>query len=241
MTCEELRDLLPGYVLDALEPAEVAAVEAHLRDCREHDDEVVELRATGFALALLDEAREPTLRARVMAATASATAPAAAAPAAAPPPPVWSTADGLLPSRRAPRRPQWWALGAAAALALAVFGAGLFAGTRSATAPEPAQRLSYAVRGDSGASVHLVTVEGSARVTVTMAGAPRLPADRSYQLWAIRDGQWISVGACNTDASGWWKGDFPFALRRDEEIALTIEPAGGSARPSTAPLLRAKF
>ena len=235
MTCEELRDLLPGYALDALEPVEVAAVEAHLRDCREHDDEVVGLRATGLALSLLDEAREPALRARVMAAAVPAAIRASLPASPASP----ATADGLPPSRRAPRRPRWWALGAAAALALAVVGAGLVAGARRAPAPAP--RLSYAVRGDSGASVQLVALEGSGRVTVTMDGAPPLPADRNYQLWAIRDGRWISVGACNTDASGWWKGDFPFALRRDEEIALTIEPAGGSARPSTPPLLRTKF
>ena len=75
MTCDEMRELLPGYALDALDLAETTDIELHLRDCREHDDELVGLRATGFALSLLDEEREPSaiLRGRVLAVAARST------------------------------------------------------------------------------------------------------------------------------------------------------------------------
>ena len=53
MTCEEIQDLLPGYVLDALDAHEMEQVDAHLSTCRDHDEELVDLRATGMALALL--------------------------------------------------------------------------------------------------------------------------------------------------------------------------------------------
>ena len=48
-----MRELLPGYALDALDLAETTDIELHLRDCRNHDDELVGLRATGFALNIL--------------------------------------------------------------------------------------------------------------------------------------------------------------------------------------------
>ena len=56
MTCEEIQDLLPGYVLDALDAHEMEQVDAHLATCREHDEDLVDLRATGMAFALLDDA-----------------------------------------------------------------------------------------------------------------------------------------------------------------------------------------
>ena len=50
MNCEQARELRPAYALGALEPDETRDVEAHLRAGHEHDEELVELRATVFAL-----------------------------------------------------------------------------------------------------------------------------------------------------------------------------------------------
>ena len=68
MTCDEVRELLPAYALDLLEGGELEAVEAHLHAGREHDEELVELRATSFALDRLGEEEaiySPELRERV--------------------------------------------------------------------------------------------------------------------------------------------------------------------------------
>ena len=46
MNCEQARELLPAYLLGALDVDETREVEAHLRAGHEHDDELVELRAT---------------------------------------------------------------------------------------------------------------------------------------------------------------------------------------------------
>ena len=68
MTCAEILDLLPGYILDALDDHEMDEVDAHLAGCREHDDELVDLRTTGMALALLDDdAPSAQLRNRIRA------------------------------------------------------------------------------------------------------------------------------------------------------------------------------
>ena len=50
MNCEDIRELLPAYVLGALEHEEHDMVEDHLRLGREHDQELAELRATVFAM-----------------------------------------------------------------------------------------------------------------------------------------------------------------------------------------------
>src|SRR4249919_1414644 len=50
MNCYEVSELLPAYVLGALEPDEVKLIEVHLDQGQEHDEELVELRATVFAL-----------------------------------------------------------------------------------------------------------------------------------------------------------------------------------------------
>jgi len=258
MTCDEVQELLPGYVLNALDRLEADEVAAHLVSCREHDEDLVDLRATGMALALLDDAvPSPQLRDRVRAVPG--------------PMPLYAfpddddmldadldELDGVEDNRHdderdgrdapaAPRRllpwgvDRWWSLGAVAAIALVMFGAGWFAGVRSAPEAQQAVRYSYEMRSPAGQLVRFAGIEGTDRVTVTMDGIETLPEGRQYQVWAIRDGKWISVGHCNTNARGWWRGDFEFTLNRGEEVALTVEPTGGSPKPTAPALLRTKL
>lgn len=217
MSCEELRDQLAAYAAGALEADETAAVESHLRRCREHDEELVELRATALALATLvvDVGPSPALAGRIDRLTEQA-------------PPV---AGG--------GRWRRWLLPAAAVLLLAVFAGGWLAGAMSGDTG--AERYSYALRGPGETVVRFSGRLGQAPMTVSMAGIPRLPPERSYQLWAIQDGEWLSVGTYNTNAQGEWRGAFEFALEGDDEIAITVEPAGGSERPSSEPVFRSGF
>ncbi|MEI7926404.1 MAG: anti-sigma factor, partial [Chloroflexota bacterium] len=134
-----------------------------------------------------------------------------------------------------------WMMGMAAAVALVMFGAGWYTGTRTAPAAQPPVRYSYEARTPTGSLVKFAGIEGSERVTVTMDGLQAQPEGRQYQVWAIRDGKWVSLGSCNTNAKGWWKGDFEFTLKSGEEVALTVEPAGGSPKPSTPAIIRTKL
>ena len=43
LSCEEVRDLAAGFVLDALEPDEMDAVRAHLAECADPHPEIAEL------------------------------------------------------------------------------------------------------------------------------------------------------------------------------------------------------
>jgi anti-sigma-K factor RskA len=206
MNCEEVRELLPAYVLGALDADELEVVEAHLREGREHDEELVELRATVFALDSLGD--EPGL-----------------APAR----------PRLESSLAARTRPALWQVGAAAVLLLAVFGAGWLAADLVATGSS--EEVSIFLQGSEGQIVDFQWSDAADSVTVTMAGFERLTDGRAYQLWAIRDGAWLRIGVCNMDDQGGWKGDFDFTIRSGEQVALTIEPEGGSTVPTSPPIL----
>ena len=101
----------------------------------------------------------------------------------------------------------------------------------------PAGNVSVVIQGQRGEMVGLNGLESEASVSVVMQGLERLPQDRLYQIWAVRDGAWLKVGACNTDSQGWWEGNFPFKVRSGDRIALTIEPVGGGSSPTSAPIL----
>ena len=213
MNCDEVRELLPAYVLGALDPEDLEAVEEHLRAGNEHDEELVELRATVFALdrfaeepdASLEEARPQGLRV-------------------------------ARPSRFS--RPAFWQMAVAAAVLIAVFGAGWLA---NGLVGGDKQDVSILVQAPDGSYVVLESADSSDSVTVTMEGFARLPEGQAYQVWAIREGRWLRIGVCNTDEEGWWKGDFAFSVHPGEEIALTVEPTGGSDKPTTEPLLQSSF
>lgn len=230
MTCDETRELLPAYALALLDGEEEQAVEAHLDECPEHEAELLELRATTFALDLLreDEPAPARLRQRVRAVTGASGAPAG------------TTAPRALPSK--PSRRPWWLAAAAVVTLIAVFAGGWAA--RSAlddggAAPAASEvRYAYALQGANGEFVSFTGVEGSDKVTVKMAGLDRLPGDQRYRLWAIRDGRWERIGQCNTNAQGGWVGDFAFALRAGEELAVTIEATSADPQPPAAPILR---
>jgi len=260
MNCAEVEELLSGYVLDALEPHEMDDIDEHLATCREHDDEIVDLRATGMALALLEESQPSAhLRDRVRAVTGPVPVPLPLRGAESADPDPFDLDAGLdgglddgldarlgaiapPPAvRRMNRGGAWWFMGAAAAIALVMFAAGWYTGMQTTPNPTALIRYSYEMRGPQGEIVRFAGIEGSERVTVTMDGLQAQPDGHQYQVWAIRDGKWISLGHCNTNTRGWWKGDFEFTLRSGEEVAVTIEPTGGSPKPSAPAILRTKF
>ncbi len=133
MTCDEARDLAPGFVLGALGSDEASAVRAHLATCEQSHAEFAELGGVVSYLAdSLDPVEPPAgLRARLLAAAAaerpgmgqgSAEAPVAAV-AAAPLIPFPTAVDR---KQRVATRAQTrgsWLLRIAAVLAIAVLGA----------------------------------------------------------------------------------------------------------------------
>jgi anti-sigma-K factor RskA len=219
MNCEKVRELLPAYVMSALDRDELNEVEAHLSAGHEHDDELVDLRATVFALDRhadvrgleRSEAVERPQELREVAPTRR------------------TGLLGWIMSGPVPR------MAVAVAVVLAVFVSGWVAS--GVTQNESRQEVSLVIQGPAGEAVALNGASSENRVVVTMSGFEALPSDRVYQMWAIRDGQWIPMGVCRPSSEGGWQGEFAFGVRADERIALTVEPAGGSVTPTSDPVL----
>ena len=138
LTCGEVQDLAPGFVLGALERDEMAAVRQHLAACPEAHAEILELGSVVPALFESVEIVEPPagLRGRIVDAARAAgparagAVPTIAEPSRGAPPTGVATPRGTVrgPARRprwfggASLRPAWMAVGLAAVLAAVVLG-----------------------------------------------------------------------------------------------------------------------
>lgn len=75
---------------------------------------------------------------------------------------------------------------------------------------------------------------------LTLSYLPPAPAGRTYQVWALFDGAWTSLGSAKQDASGGARliliAEGPALARPPEAVQVTLEPAGGSSIP-TGPLV----
>jgi anti-sigma-K factor RskA len=102
---------------------------------------------------------------------------------------------------------------------------------------------------EPGASVITLTGEGEARavvhvledgiITIEAAGLQALSADETYQVWAVTDEGPASLGLLGSAPDGEALGAMRGELGGVEALAVTIEPAGGSAQPTSAPVLEA--
>jgi len=242
-TGDSLRDLAPGYAVGALTPEERRAFEAALAGSTELQREVAELRELSALLAL-PEARTPEaeLKQRLLQRIReqkSATLPQAAAE---------------------PRRsllPLALGLGLAASLLLAT---GLFLRTRSLAQTladreqrlaqrettlnallEPAVQLTtLTATGEAPPVVQVFWNRAAHSLVLHTFRLKPVPGDRVYQLWLMRkNGNPIPSTLFNTEPTGHQLVE-GVSVPADEEIsgfALTVEPAGGSPQPTTAPIV----
>lgn len=219
MNCSDVDELLAAYALDAVDDDERAAIEAHLAGCVRHNGGP-ELIATAAGFAMLAEEREPSAHLEERLLASAGTSAAAREPRRA----------------RVDLRDRRWPAAVAAAVIFAAvgFGAGVLL-----TSGGGEQSVVQVVQSE-GAWMRAEAVEGQSTVRVVLAGLPPLPEEERYQVWAVRDARWLTVGICNTDTEGWWDGHFDFAMEAEDALAVTIEPAEGSERPSGELVLQAQ-
>jgi anti-sigma-K factor RskA len=242
MNCEEVREAAGAYALRALPPEEMREVEAHLRECNLHE-EFASLRATVSLLAFTAEERDPpaVLQSRIMAAVLAGDGASRAAPAPVPFP---------MP-RREPRgiRPSW-----ALAAALALLAIGLLAwnitllraddgAPRQVFVPQP-----VTVTGVPTSALVGRVIDGPAAGTVLryiaheqvsvleVIGLGQLEAGRIYQIWTLSGKDVTGVGLFTVAPDGTARVAFTSPLFDGDTVAVTEEPAGGSAAPTSEPL-----
>jgi anti-sigma-K factor RskA len=219
----DLHVLTGGYALDALSQHEQENFERHLAHCGSCATEVRGLRETAARLALAKALRPPPqMQARVMAATYRTRQL----------PPLPAT-------ERARRAPRLLVAAAAASVAAALtFGVTQVLthhpspGAKGVSAVEQAPDARVqTVRTSVGGTVTLISSLRLRDAVVTAAGLPPAAAGRVYQLWVIGPGGARPAGfvtAGSVLAAGIAPGD---------RIGITVEPAGGTSRPTTKPVV----
>ncbi|MFC9588971.1 anti-sigma factor [Streptomyces sp. NPDC056944] len=233
--------LAAAYALGALDAGERAEFEDHLRTCEACRQETAEFEATAARLAAA-VAQVPPASAKVpvMAAIDGVRQlpPRLPAPASAP-------AFGGLLRRRA------LSLALAAGVAAGAFGGVTVWQTQhaqdleqqarqvqrqldavSAVLASPDARTVHG-RATNGALTSVVSSERQNAAVFTAAHLPEPGTGKTYQLWLDRDGTMLPAGLIDHDGTVVLAGDPAEA----SAVGLTLEPAGGSARPTSAPLL----
>lgn len=222
-----------------------------------------ELKAALFA-ALQTTPQLPPLT-EPAAAPAEAAAPASPAPVSpapaspapvspAPASPVEATPEALTPAERKAQR-RWFsrpaviAASAAAAVVLFFGGAivgGSLAGNDSTTqqqasalaainAAPDAQRATSAVAGGGTATLVWSATLGTSAIIAS--DLPSLPKDKTYELWYIRGGEATPAGTMNAAETGsTWKV-LAGTMKAGDTVGVTVEPSGGSSRPTTDPIV----
>jgi anti-sigma-K factor RskA len=233
----DVHTLIGAYALDAVDEADREAFERHAAACESCREEVGGLRRTAVRLGdAAAAAPSPSLRDRVLAEVRAT-------------PQVRDGGNARPHSEDASNaRSQVW-LVAAAVLAVLALGAGALAWTqyRAADAARTEAARINAVVTNPGARLVQQKVPGGGTATMVLAddravlagaGMPALPSDHTYQLWRIRGPQITSagLGPAGSEGAGQWSrlvGD----VQPGDVLAVSVEPAGGSAQPTTAPLV----
>jgi len=221
MNCNEVRELLAAYALDAVSESERAAVREHLTGCALHP-ELTELRATVEALAgIADEVDAPAnLRARVLALATGV--PDARAPAPVP-----------LETRRRRLALGPWAL--AAVIAALALGLAWWDSTREDGPRALVTRTATAIAGP--ALGRLTYDEESRELAFEVESLPPPAPGMTYQLWVVRGSTPVSLGTFSPGADGHGELTVEAVLGTGETLAVTVEPAGGSPAPTSQPFL----
>ncbi len=231
----DLHLLTGAYATGALTNEEHDAFVAHLGSCANCRDEVAELVATATLLGIAAAERPPAgFRERLMAEVAQTRQL----------PPLVSTLAEARARKGSSRRSRWTMSAAASAVVVAVgLGAwGLTSGDSGLSVDEITAVQTAAdaetFNAANGAVKAVLTVSRSTGDMVFMAhGLPDAGAKRTYQVWLLGPGSAVtsmgtfdSDGKANTTRLFNGPGDA-------SALAVTEEPAGGSTRPTTKPVL----
>jgi anti-sigma-K factor RskA len=215
---EAMLDLVAAYAVGAVDAStgECAAIRQHIAECAICREEFKVARSASAAIGLSAAQTPPSqLRTRVL---------------------------GSLPSKVVPisrsRRSSWYI--PAAAAAVIVIAAGVWWSKNHA--PQPSWAAACVPHAAGCHASGVITAAGRDRMHMQINGLAALPAGKQYQAWVIPPGGVPkSEPVFSPDASGSGSVDIPSAPIKGAVVAVTVEPAGGSQRPTSKPFLVAKI
>lgn len=238
----ETEELLGAYALDAVEPGEAAAVEAHLEHCARCRDEVASHREVAAFLAYVGAKAPDGVWKKI-------------ADSLEEPPPELRLARVVplssAPSRRLlPARPVA-ALAASAAVVIGLLGfqvqrqdgridrllpaveaRGLDEAVAAALFDSGSRRVELA--SDNGDLFANAVVKPDGRGYLVRHNLPELPDEQTYQLWGLVGDRTVSLGVLGTDPDV-----SAFSASADVSVlAVTAERAGGVATTTKQPVVR---
>ena len=217
---EHVDELIAGHALRALSSEDEERVVVHLAECERCRLKLRETEAVTASLAygVPQVAPPPELRSRVLAIAE----PVVAAPAAE------------APARARPRRGWWPRVAVVAVPAMALALVGMLAWNISLRNDVSANRDDLA----TGAAVTLPGVgnvvaqtDGNATLFANLGQAPD---GKTYEAWVIRGSVALPAGVFK--GGGTVELHLTQPAKPGDKIAVTIEPAGGSPKPTTTPI-----
>ena len=240
MDHERFEELKDAYVLGALPDGERREFEEYLSSHPERQAEIDELGAVAGLLALSPEEHEPPpeLRRRIMDA-------------------VGAEAADLHEDRRSVLA---WieehlsvrniALGAATLLVVGLFSWSMFLRGEVQDLRDRVQALQNQLQEpqmvelkgsgtEQGARAELVTLEGN-RAVLVVEDMPPVPEGKTYQIWVIEDGGVPKPSGLFKPGQDSVAAVVEHPVSGGDVIAVTVEPEGGSPRPTRQPVLAAK-
>ncbi len=233
---EELKD---AYVLGALDEEERQEFEEYLAAHPEREAEVEELGAVAGLLALSPQEHDPSvqLRSRILEAVGGE------APQAGEERPSALAWIGEFLNVRT------LALGAAALLVIGLFSWNMLLREEMQnlqgrvqslqSQPQEPQMVKLGGTGTKqGARAELVTLEGD-RAVLVVEDMPPVPEGKTYQIWVIEDDIPKPSGLFEPKQDS-VAAVVEHPLEGGDVIAVTVEPEGGSPKPTTEPMLAAE-
>ena len=258
----DIHGLVGAYAVDAIDEQERRAFELHLAKCIECQAEVASLREAADHLSLLSETTPPSaMRAAVLASIrtvrplppleAQSRGSVASGPVGAASP----TADAPIQTGtnvlhfRPRRRLTTWLATAAAAAALLIGGVtwspwdngsgSNVSPTEQVLAAKDAQRYEKVI---GGAKATIVRSASLGKAVIIADHMPAAPDGKDFQLWLDQPNRgMVSAGVMPHGSAD----TVTVLLSGDAATAtgagITVEPAGGSTAPTTAPLALFEF
>jgi anti-sigma-K factor RskA len=230
-----IHELTAGYALDALDPEERRAYEAHLPGCERCQEELAAFWETAEALAVAASGPEPSadLRRRIL------------ADVRAEPPRV------VVPLEPRRRRAVPVLAAVAAIAAVIAIGIGLWASSLSSELDDTRaalerERATAEVLVDPAArTVSLqagqgrLVVDPQGQAVLVLDGLDPAPAGKTYEMWIVPGGniERASRAGLFPGRDGAEIEGLDGIVRNGDVIAVTVERAGGVDAPSTAPIV----
>ena len=243
-SCQPFRDLLPAFTLEALDPDEIRAVDAHLKTCPDCRASLEEYRrvSEGLLFVVPPQAPPPRVRAKLIARMAASKKPAASGLRIRP---IWQLAGGLALA-------VLLILNISTMVQLQSLQRQQIALTRQLQTSQTALALVAYPEGRT------LSVTGQAKATGTLVlnsellsgvlfawGLDPLDEAHTYQVWLIQpDGRRVSGGLFRPEPGQPFVSVVIPSSRPFSDftgLGVTVEPSGGSPGPTGPRVLGTPF